>query len=98
MKYFKKVYASADYGVRKPGWKFFDIAIEEIKENHPGMDKREMLYIGNDYLTDVQGAKAAGLDVVWYNVKQLPDEKGICTYNIARFHEILEVLKFFFWN
>jgi len=98
LKYFKKVYVSADYGVRKPGGKFFDIAIEEIKENHPGMDKREMLYIGNDYLTDVQGAKAAGLDVVWYNRKQFSDEKGICTFNIARFHEILEVLKFFFWN
>jgi len=93
LQYFTKVYASADYGVRKPGEKFFRIAIEEILKTHPGMEKNNILYVGNDYVTDVQGAKAAGLDVVWYNVKQLPDEKGICTYNITKFSEILKVIR-----
>ena len=93
LQYFTKVYVSADYGVRKPGEKFFRIAIKEILENHPGMKKNDILYVGNDYVTDVQGAKAAGLDVVWYNVKQLPDEKGICTYNIIKFSEILNVIR-----
>lgn len=93
MQYFTKVYASADYGVRKPGEKFFGIAIEEILETNPGMEKEDILYVGNDYVTDVQGAKAAGLDVAWYNVKQLPDEKGICTYNITKFNEILKVIR-----
>lgn len=94
LQYFTKVYASADYGVRKPGEKFFSIAIEEILETHPEMEKNDILYVGNDYVTDVQGAKAAGLDVVWYNVKQLPDEKEICSYNITKFSEILNVI----WN
>ena len=93
LQYFTKVYASADYGVRKPGEKFFGIAIGEILETHPGMEKNDILYVGNDYVTDVQGAKAAGLDAVWYNVNQLPDEKGICTYNIIKFNEILKVIQ-----
>ena len=93
LQYFTRVYASADYGVRKPGERLFGIAIKEILENHPGMEKNDILYVGNDYVTDVQGAKAAGLDVVWYNVKQLPDEKGICTYNITKFSGILNIIR-----
>lgn len=92
LQYFTKVYASADYGVRKPGEKFFGIAIEEILEKHPGMEKNDILYVGNDYVTDVQGANAAGRDVAWYNVKGLPDEKGICTCNLTKFNEILNVI------
>ncbi len=92
LQYFTKVYASADYGVRKPGEKFFGIAIGEILETHPGMGKSDILFVGNDYVTDVQGAKAVELDVAWYNVKQLPDEKGICTYKIKKFNEILKVI------
>ena len=93
LNYFNKVFVSADYGVRKPGEKFFGIAIKEILESYPGTEKKDILYVGNDYRTDVQGAIAAGLDVAWYNVKQLPDEKGICTYNIANFNEILNVIR-----
>ena len=94
MQNFTKVYASADYGVRKPGEKFFGKAIKEILESHPGMEKNNILYVGNDYVTDVQGAKAAGMDVAWYNVRQLPDEKGICTYNITNFNDILKVIRY----
>lgn len=93
LQYFTKVYASADYGVRKPGERFFGIAIKEMLETHPGMEKNDILYVGNDYVTDVQGANAAGLDVAWYNVKQLPDEKGICTYNITKFNKILNAIQ-----
>lgn len=93
LQYFTKVYVSADYGVRKPGEKFFGLAIKEILETHAGMERKDILYVGNDYITDVRGAKAAGLDVVWYNVKQLPDEEGICTYTVAKFNEILNVIR-----
>ena len=33
--YFEKVYSSGDYGVKKPGKEFFQIAINEILEKHP---------------------------------------------------------------
>lgn len=92
LQYFTRVYSSADYGVRKPGEKFFRIAVEEILSDNPGIHKEDILYVGNDYVTDVQGAAAAGLDVVWYNVKGLPDEKEICNYNTAEFKEILKML------
>ena len=91
LQYFDKVYSSADYGVRKPGEKFFNIAIEEILSDNPGTCKEDILYVGNDYLTDVQGAMAAGLDVVWYNVKHLSDEKNTGVCEIDEFQMLLRI-------
>lgn len=91
MKYFGKVLASADYGIRKPHKKFFQIAIDEIRKEHPGIQKEDILYVGNDYRTDVEGAVLSGLDVVWYNVAQQPDEKEISTYGIESFKELLNI-------
>lgn len=93
LKYFNKVFASADYGIRKPHPGFFQIAVDEIQKDYPGVHKKDILYVGNDYRTDVEGASLAGLEVAWYNVQQLPDEKGICTYNITKFNEILNVIR-----
>lgn len=88
--YFTRVYSSADYGTRKPGKKFYQLAIEEILLDNPETHQADILYVGNDYVTDVQGATAAGLDVVWYNVKHLPDEKNLKVFEIDNFAKILE--------
>ncbi len=92
MRYFGKVLASADYGIRKPHMKFFQIAIDEIRKEHPGIQKEDILYVGNDYRTDVEGAVLSGLDVAWYNVAQQPDEKEISTYGIENFKELLNII------
>ena len=93
LKYFNKVFVSADYGIRKPHPGFFQMAVDVIQNDFPDVKKEDILYVGNDYVTDVQGAKTAGLDVVWYNVKQLPDEEEICIYNIEKFSEILNLIR-----
>lgn len=92
LKYFNKIFASADYGIRKPHKNFFQMAVKEIQKVYPDVQKEDILYVGNDYVTDVQGARTAGLDVAWYNVNQLPDEKGICTYSVTKFSEILNLI------
>ena len=93
LKFFNRVFVSADYGIRKPHPGFFQLAVEEIQKDHPDVQKEDILFVGNDYTSDVQGANVAGLDVAWYNVNQLPDEKGICTYNITNCSEILNVIR-----
>lgn len=91
--YFHRVYSSADYGVRKPNPRFFEIAVSEILAEHPEMAREDILYIGNDYITDVTGGMQAGLTTVWYNVDKKPDRDGLGVRSVCDFREILEELK-----
>lgn len=91
--HFKKVYSSADYGIRKPCPKFYRLAIDEIISDNPDMHKEDILYVGNDYVTDVMGAALAGLDVIWFNVNHLPNNKNILTFDIDDFKTILEIVR-----
>lgn len=90
--YFKKVYSSADYKTRKPGTRFYEIAIDEVLASHPGMTKENILYVGNDYVTDVKGAISAGLDVVWYNVNHLQNQEGLDILEIDDFRQLINIL------
>ena len=92
LKFFSKVYSSGDYGVRKPGKAFFDIAVEEILQSHQECNREDVLFVGNNYYADVEGAVGAGLDAVWYNVSGQPDEKDICICNTKNFKDVLEVV------
>lgn len=92
-KYFKKVYSSADYGTRKPGKAFFDIAVGEILEENHGVCCEDILYVGNDYITDITGGILAGLSTVWYNLKRLPNVDRLPTREIRDFRELLEESK-----
>lgn len=90
--YFKKLYSSADYGIRKPDRRFFDIAVNGILSDNCDVKKEEILYVGNDYVTDVTGAAISGLKTVWYNVKRLPNEKSLCIWDIDNFRKILDIV------
>lgn len=89
--YFKKLYSSADYGIRKPDPRFYQIAIDEILSGNSGIKKEDILYVGNDYVTDVAGATSVGLSTVWYNVKHLPNTDNIYTTEIDDFKKLLEL-------
>lgn len=89
--YFERVYSSADYGIRKPCSKFYQIAIKGILSDNPNLRKEDILYVGNDYVSDVIGATSVGLNTVWYNIKHLPNEKNISVFDIDDFKKILEI-------
>lgn len=91
LNYFNRIFASADYGIRKPHTRFFQTAVDEIQKDYPGVQKKDILYVGNDYHTDVEGAVEAGLETVWYNVANEPDVKGISNYNIRGFEELMKI-------
>jgi FMN phosphatase YigB (HAD superfamily) len=90
--YFEKLFSSADYGIRKPSYRFYQIALDEILTNNPEVSIEDILYVGNDYVTDIIGATSVGLSTVWYNAKHLPNENNICTIDIDNFKKILEIL------
>lgn len=90
--YFEKVYSSGDYGVRKPGKEFFQIAIDEILAKHPEATIDDIFFVGNDYEADAVGGIGAGLKTIWYNVGHLPNEKELDIWDIDDFRKIIEVI------
>ena len=91
-RYFTKAYSSAECGIRKPGRAFFDLAVGEILAEHPECTRDDILYVGNDYITDVTGGMLAELNTVWYNVDHLSDRDGLHPREIDDFRRLLEVL------
>lgn len=90
--YFKKVYASADYRVRKPGREFFEIAISEILNSNPKLSREDILFVGNDYETDVKGATGVGLDTVWYNVEHTENIENLEIFEIDDFRKLIGIV------
>ncbi len=89
--YFKRIYSSADYGIQKPSSTFFQVAIDGILGDYPDISKADILYVGNDYETDITGAVSVGLHTVWYNVSHLPNNQNLETEEMDDFKELLEI-------
>jgi len=64
------IYLSSDYGCRKPDARFFRALIEEKK-----LDPSRCLMIGNDRMTDIAGAKAAGLATLYMHTNLTPPDQ-----------------------
>jgi len=58
--HFKWVVTSIDAGHRKPDRGFFDFALARC-----GLQRDEVLYVGNQLNTDIQGASDYGIPNVW---------------------------------
>ena len=58
--HFKWVITSVDAGARKPDRRFFSYALRKCK-----LKKDEILFVGNQLNTDIQGANDFGINCVW---------------------------------
>lgn len=59
---FDTIVLSEDAGANKPSQQFFDYALRMT-----GAKRETTLMIGDNFTTDILGAKAAGLDVMYFN-------------------------------
>ncbi|MGH3145156.1 MAG: HAD family hydrolase [Rubrobacter sp.] len=85
--YFDGVVASAVLGVEKPEGEIFEEALRAS-----GVDRDRVVHVGNDPVTDVEGASAAGLDTV------LVDRRGVAqapraTYMIRDLRGLPEIVR-----
>ena len=59
-KYFSGIIYSSDYKCAKPDAALFNMLIDKYK-----LDRKQCVYIGNDPVTDVEGARNAKIDCMW---------------------------------
>lgn len=84
-----EIIISEEVGAAKPAKAFFDAAFARL--GHPA--KPDVLMIGDNWTSDIQGAAAYGLDTCWFNPRRRPrpDHPPI-TREIASLHELSEWL------
>lgn len=85
--YFDGVVASAVLGVEKPEAELFEEALRVS-----GADRNRVVHVGNDPLTDVQGASEAGLDTVFVDRRGAGGARG-ATYVIRDLNGLPEIVR-----
>lgn len=91
LKYLDHVFISSDYGVCKPDEVFWKIMIDRTK-----IDPHKTVMIGNDYFSDISGAKAFGVkgiyihqDISPQNEPEFTCEAKIMDGNVRKIAEYL---------
>lgn len=88
LEYFDTIVLSEDAGANKPNAAYFDYAFQTT-----GACLDNTLMIGDNFTTDILGAKAAGLDVLFFN--RYPDTfrpTSPINYEVRSLREIMEIL------
>ncbi|MBD5632692.1 MAG: HAD family hydrolase [Clostridia bacterium] len=80
MKYFDGVEISSEFGKKKPSKEFFEHVV-----NKYSLEKSETVYIGNDFVCDILGAKSAGLKAVYISSNLSPE-----TDELAKISEVAD--------
>lgn len=83
--YFDGIFISQEMGVGKPERAYFEQVLAAL-----GAERETTLMVGDDLLSDIQGAINAGLDCVWYS----PDgaESPLPTYRVRRLEEVAGIV------
>ena len=84
--YFDKIVTSDSSGHRKPQKGIFEFAIKEA-----GTSKENVLMIGDNLETDIQGAQNASIDHVFFNPKRISHQHQV-TYEIDSLKQIMNIL------
>lgn len=85
--YFDTVILSEDAGVNKPDPRFFDYALRQT-----GAQKETTIMIGDNFQTDILGAKHAGLATIFFNRwPEYPATEAV-NYEVHSLREIMHIL------
>ena len=85
--YFDTIILSEDAGANKPSRQFFDYALQQS-----GAQKDKTLMIGDNFNTDILGAKLAGFDTAYFNrFPEHPAPEPV-TFEITALRELMDIL------
>jgi putative hydrolase of the HAD superfamily len=84
--FFEHIIISEEVGTQKPDKAIFEIAMERAKALCD-----ECLMVGDNYNTDIVGAKNAGIDQIFFNPNKNRKKEPV-TYEITRLIEIQDIL------
>lgn len=84
--YFETLTVSEEVGVKKPNPEIFHYALKKA-----GASPEESLMIGDEMAVDIDGARAAGIDQIFFNPSREAFE-GNCTFEVYNLLEIKKIL------
>lgn len=84
--YFETLTVSEEVGVKKPNPEIFRYALEKAHAT-----PEESLMIGDEMAVDIDGARAAGIDQIFFNTTGQPAQ-GECTYEVQTLLEIKKII------
>ncbi len=86
---FQHIVLSEEAGVTKPRPEIFEQAL-----TLNGLNKEDVVMIGDSYTSDIQGAINAGIDQIWLQLPHLTEEekKKPATYKISDIRELMQIL------
>ena len=82
-----QIVISEEVGVMKPHPKIFDHSTELV-----GLDRTEILYVGDSVSSDVKGGKKAGWKVAWYKSNPTKEEEKLADLVFDDWNELLKSL------
>lgn len=84
--YFETLTVSEEVGVKKPNPEIFRYALQKAHAT-----AEESLMIGDEMAVDIDGARAAGIDQIFFNATGQPNQ-GECTYEVHNLSEIKTII------
>ena len=84
--YFAHVVTSQRAGNKKPSPQIFDFALKQS-----GHNAADTVMIGDNLQTDIAGARAAGIDTIFFNPQQEPHKASV-TFEIKALKDLMELL------
>src|SRR5699024_8571311 len=87
--YFDEIVISGDFGHGKPNTELFNYALSLLD----GVEKSEVVMVGDNPMTDILGASKFGVDSILINHEGIELEDVVPTFEVNRLREILPIIK-----
>lgn len=87
--YFDHIVISGEFGHGKPNTELFKYALSLLE----GVEKSEVIMVGDNPKTDILGASKFGIDSIWINHDKKEIQEVVPTFEVNRLREILPIVK-----
>ncbi len=87
-RFFATVLISDELGIAKPDPAIFDLACTHLNADN----KEEILMVGDNLNSDIQGGDLYGIDTCWFNPEKAPNDSSVVpSYEINTLEELYDI-------